>query len=137
MKIVLDTNVLVSALLKSDGVPARILRAVWDGQLQLLLSQPLQEELERVLNYAKIRKRLTAAAVDVSAFLELVSFFTVSVDIASAEAPTPRDVDDWMVLATLVAGQGAWLVTGDEDLLAFAQSYPVLTPSEFVARFLK
>ena len=137
MKIVFDTNVLVSALLKSDSVPARILRAVWDGQLQLLLSQPLQEELERVLNYPKIRKRLTTAAVDVSAFLELVPFFTVSVDVTGAEAPTPRDVDDWMVLATLVAGQGEWLVTGDEDLLAFAQSYPVLTPSEFVARFLK
>jgi predicted nucleic acid-binding protein len=42
MRIVLDTNVLVSALLKRDGIPARILRAVSDGNLQLLLSAPLQ-----------------------------------------------------------------------------------------------
>jgi putative PIN family toxin of toxin-antitoxin system len=49
MKVVLDTNVLVSALLKGDGVPARIVRAVWDGNLELLLSAGLLEELGAVL----------------------------------------------------------------------------------------
>ena len=60
MKVVIDTNVLVSALLKRDSVPGRILRAVWEGNLELLLSAPLCEELAAVLEYPKIKKRLVA-----------------------------------------------------------------------------
>ena len=40
MKVVLDTNVLVSALLKRDSIPGRLLQAVWDGNLDLVLSEP-------------------------------------------------------------------------------------------------
>ena len=49
MKVVLDTNVLVSALLKRDSVPGRLLQAVWDGTLDLVLSEPLLTELRDVL----------------------------------------------------------------------------------------
>ena len=42
MKVILDTNVLVSGLLKSDSVPGRLLRAIWSGNLELLLSAPLR-----------------------------------------------------------------------------------------------
>jgi predicted nucleic acid-binding protein len=41
-----------------------------------------------------------------------------------------------MVLATFVAGQAEWLVSGDKDLLVLADQYPILTPAAFVARFL-
>ena len=50
--------------------------------------------------------------------------------------PRPRDADDWMVLATFVAGQGDWLVTGHADLLALAQRFPIIPPAQFVERFL-
>lgn len=133
---VLDTNVLVSALLKRDGVPGRILQAVWNGTLELLLSAPLQEELAGVLEYPKIRKRLAAQAVDVKLFLELLPFFTTSVTLGNVSVPRPRDADDWMVLATLVAGQGDWLITGDADLLALAEGFPIIRPAEFLERFL-
>ena len=56
MKVVLDTNVLVSGLLKSGSVPGRLLQAVWSGNLELLLSAPLRNELAIVLEYPKIRK---------------------------------------------------------------------------------
>lgn len=136
MRIVLDTNVLVSALLRRDSVPGRILRSVWDGQLQLLVSTPLQHELERVLDYPKIRKRLVAAGVDTAGFLELLPFFVVPTELEGISVPMPRDADDWMVLATLVAGQGEWLITGDADLLALAANIPVIMPAQFVNRFL-
>jgi predicted nucleic acid-binding protein len=41
MRVVLDTNVLVSALLKRDSVHGRLLQAVWDGTLDLVLSELL------------------------------------------------------------------------------------------------
>ena len=136
MKVVLDTNVMVSALLKRDSIPARILTAVWDGQLQLLSSAPLLEELLRVLGYPKIRKRLLAASIEIDQFLELLPFFVIEVVPDDGSAPMPRDPADRMVLATLIAGSADWLVTGDEDLLALADQFPILTPTAFVERFL-
>lgn len=136
MKVVLDTNVLVSALLKGNGTPARILQAVWDGNLELLLSSPLREELAAVLDYPKIRRRLAASGADAALFLELLPFFTTTVELEGVTVPKPRDADDWIVLATLVAGGADWLISGDHDLLALADQFPILTPSAFVERFL-
>jgi putative PIN family toxin of toxin-antitoxin system len=136
MKVVLGTNVLVSALLKRDSVPGRLLQAVWDGALGLVLSEELLTELRDVLRYPKIRKRLVASAIDVDLFLELLPFFTIQVDLSGIKVPRPRDAADAMVLATFVAGQAEWLVSGDEDLLVLADQYPILTPAAFVARFL-
>ena len=132
----LDTNVLVSALLKRDSIPGRLLQAVWDGSLDLVLSEPLLTELRDVLDYPKVRRRLAANAIDCDLFLELLPFFTIQVDLSGIQVPRPRDAADEMVLATFVAGQAEWLVSGDEDLLVLADRYPILTPAAFVARFL-
>ena len=136
MKVVLDTNVLVSALLKRDSIPGQLLQAVWDGNLDLVLSEPLLAELREVLNYPKIRKRLVANAIDSELLLELLPFFTIQVDLSAVKVPRPRDAADEIVLATLVAGQTEWLVSGDEDLLILADQFPILSPAAFVARFL-
>ena len=136
MKVVIDTNVLVSALLKRDSVPGRILRAVWEGSLELLLSPPLREELAAVLEYPKIKKRRVALGVESGPFLDLLPFFTTEVGIGDVAVSMPRDTDDQMVLATLVAGLGDWLITGDKDLLELQDQYAILTPVAFVERFL-
>jgi len=136
VRVVLDTNVLVSALLKRDSIPGRVLQAVWDGSLDLVLSEPLLSELRDVLDYPKIRRRLVANAIDCDLFLELLPFFTIQVDLSGIQVPRPRDAADEMVLATFVAGQAEWLISGDEDLLELADRYPILTPAAFVARFL-
>ena len=136
MKVVLDTNVLVSGLLKSGSVPGRLLQAVWSGNLELLLSAPLRNELATVLEYPKIRKRLIAQSIDIMEFLERLPFFTTDVTLGDVSVPMPRDVDDWKVLATFVAGKGDWLVTGDADLLVMSAQFSILTPTVFVERFL-
>ena len=101
-----------------------------------MLSEPLLTELREVLDYPKIRKRLVANAIDSELFLELLPFFTIQVDLTGIKVPRPRDAADEMVLATFVAGQAEWLVSGDEDLLVLADQFPILTPAAFVARFL-
>ena len=53
----LDTNVLMSGLLKRDSIPGRLLRSVCDGTPDFVLSEPLLTELREVLAYPKIRKR--------------------------------------------------------------------------------
>ncbi len=136
MKVVLDTNVLVSGLLKREGIPGRLLQGVWDGSLELVLSEPLLAELRAVLDYPKIRKRLVASGIDTELFLDLLPFFTIRVDLSDIEVPLPRDAADQMVLATFVAAGAEWLVSGDYDLLVLADQFPILSPTAFVTRFL-
>jgi uncharacterized protein len=59
------------------------------------------------------------------------------VSIGDVVVPRPRDADDWVVPATTVAGCADWLITGDADLLALSDQFPILTPSAFVERFLQ
>jgi len=87
MRVALDTNVLVSALLKRGSVPGRLLQAVWDGTLDIVLSEPLLTDLREVLNYPQIRKRLVASAVDSELFLELLPFLTIQVDLVIDVTP--------------------------------------------------
>jgi putative PIN family toxin of toxin-antitoxin system len=89
-----------------------------------------------VLDCPKIRKRLVAQAIAVELFLELLPFFTVQVDPTGVTVPTPRDAAGEMVIATVVAAEADWLVSGDEDLLDLADQFPILSPAAFVARFL-
>ena len=136
MRVVLDTNVLVSALLTHDGLPARIHQFVYDGSLTLVLSEPLLEELHKVLLYPKIRKRFDARSIDVPRFTELLRFFATLVETKMYDATAVRDADDRELLAALIQRPADWLVTGDQDLLALSATYPILTPAAFVERFL-
>ncbi len=54
--------------------------------------------------------------------------------VAAVAANVPRDANDNMVLATLLAGKAEFLITGDEDLLVLATDYPIVTPADFVRR---
>ncbi len=56
IKVVLDANQFVSALLKPHSNPAKIARLVYEGDLTLLLSPAILDELQRVLSYPKIKK---------------------------------------------------------------------------------
>ncbi len=69
MRVVLDTNVLVSALLSPAGIPAQIL-ARWEiGAFELLVCHATMDELARVLRYPKIRKRLASTPEEMAAFV--------------------------------------------------------------------
>jgi len=58
------------------------------------------------------------------------------VSIAGVEADVPADPDDNHLLATLIAGKADWLITGDSDFDELSGQYPIITPGEFVRRFL-
>jgi len=134
VKVVLDTNVLLSGLMLPESVPGRIVRAWRAAQFELVLSEPMLDEIGRVLAYPKIERRLKWDQVTISRFLLLLQFKADVVDISSATVAVPRDPQDVPVLATLVAGGADYLVTGDKDLLTLGHNYPIVTPVEFASR---
>ncbi|WP_291995615.1 putative toxin-antitoxin system toxin component, PIN family [Candidatus Accumulibacter sp. ACC003] len=135
LRVVLDTNVLLSGIAYPASVPGKILAAWRHGSVDVLLSSYIVEELRRVLPRLVNRHGLTLAEVD-----DLVDALSIQAEIieplASVE-PALRDADDQPVLATLLAAlkiSGAdYLITGDKDLLALADRYPIVTPANFWA----
>ena len=134
MKVVLDTNVLLSGLMLPESVPGRIVRAWRAAQFELVLSKPMLDEIGRVLAYPKIERRLKWDQETISRFLLLLQFKADVVDISLATVEVPRDPQDVPVLATLVAGGADYLVTGDKDLLTLGHDYPIVTPVEFAGK---
>jgi putative PIN family toxin of toxin-antitoxin system len=134
VKVVPDTNVLVSGLMLPDSVPGRIVAAWRGAQFELVLSESLLDEIGRVLSYPKIQGRLRWGQDEIARFLLLLRFKADIVDIASEKASVPLDPGDDPVLATLLAADADCLVSGDGDLLAHRDRFPIQTPAEFVRR---
>lgn len=132
---VLDTNVLLSGIAYPASVPGKIMAAWRHGSIDVLLSGYILEEFRRVLPRLTHRHGLTAAEID-----DLVDILSLQAEVV---APQPgmeqelRDFDDQPVLGTLLAAletSGAdYLITGDKDLLALSERYPILTPAAFWA----
>ena len=136
MKVVLDTNVLLSGLMLPDSTPGRIVAAWRKRNFYLVVSEPMLEEIARVLAYPKIRKRLSWDDEQISRYIGLMRFEAELVVIAGVVANVPADPNDNHLLASLIASKADWLITGDSDFDELSGQYPIIAPGEFVRRFL-
>ena len=134
MRVVLDTNVLVSGLMLPESVPWKIVAAWRVAQFELVLSEPMLDEIGRVLSYPRIHARLGWGKDEIANFLLLLRFKADVVDIAREKGRRTRDPGDDPVLATLLASGADCLVSGDGDLIALRDRYPILTPADFARR---
>jgi putative PIN family toxin of toxin-antitoxin system len=131
LRVVLDTNVLVSGLAYPGSVPGRIVSAWRQGGLDVVLSHYILDELTRVL------PRLPKVKLSAAEIRDLADSFMLLADIVEPEGVPDerlRDPADQPVLLTLRAGKARYLITGDKDLLALANRHPVITPAAFWAR---
>jgi putative PIN family toxin of toxin-antitoxin system len=131
VRAVLDTNVLVAALLSRHGRPAGVVSRWLAGEFELIVSPLLLAELERVLAYPKIADRIAAA--DADAFVQLLADAAVVAPDPAATPARSADADDDYLLA-LAESMGAVVVTGDRHLLELAGRIPVDTVARFVER---
>ena len=128
---ILDPNVLVSAAITHDGLPARLLTEFRDGSFELIVSPRLLRELRDVLGRDKFRRYVTVEEAE--AFVEtLITGATVRPDPHTTNPPLPSDPDDQYLVDLLVATQVDALVTGDAALLDLREILPVMSPAEFM-----
>ena len=135
MRLVLDTNTAISGLLWG-GTPGQLIDAAEDQRIQLASSAALLAELQGVLSRGKFAKQLARRAILVSdvfdGYAALVSIVTMA-----AIAPTiTRDPTDDQVLATALAAQADYIVSGDAHLLDLQsfQGIAIITASAAVDR---
>lgn len=135
MRVVLDTNVVTSALLWG-GTPERLIEAAGEGSLELFTSEALIAELAGILGRAKfatkLRQKNLSAAEIVARYREIAE----TVEAAPIEVATLRDPDDTAVLACAIAARAEAIVSGDADLHALGsyRGIPILSPADCVRR---
>jgi putative PIN family toxin of toxin-antitoxin system len=135
LRVVLDTNVLLSGIAYPASVPGKIMSAWRHGSVDVLLSAYILDELRRVLPRLAHRHGLTLAEIE-----DLVDALSIQAEIIEplpCAEPDLRDVDDLPVLGTLLAALKTsnvdYLITGDKDLLVMAERYPIVAPAKFWA----
>ena len=131
LRVVLDTNVLVSGLTYPGSIPGHIVSSWRQGALDLVLSRHILDEVVRVL------PRLSRVQLSSSEIRDLVDSLMFLADVVEPDAerdPTLRDPANQQVLGTLRASRADYLITGDKDLLLLAGKYPIVTPAIFWAR---
>jgi putative PIN family toxin of toxin-antitoxin system len=136
MRVLLDTNVVVSALL-SPGPPRHLLRVLTASPFQLWTSRPLLRELAATLAYRKLAAAVARTGLEVEDLVESYASHTLVVpDAELAPTPFPEDPFDAAVVAAAKAARVAWLVSGDRHLLeaVAAAPYRVVTVAEALAR---
>jgi putative PIN family toxin of toxin-antitoxin system len=131
LRVVLDTNILVSGLAYPAGVPGRILGAWQRGQLDVVLSKYILDEMVRVLPRLSRNKRSAAEIRDLA---DSFMFMAEDVEPSGEVDAAVRDKADGPVLGTLLAAKADYLITGDKDLLTLAGKYPIVTPAVFWER---
>ena len=136
LRVVLDTNVLLSGIAFPGSIPGKIMSAWRLGSIEVILSDFIIEELRRVLPRLSHRHGFTSAEID-----DLLDILSIQAEILVPLTPDEqslRDANDLPVLGTLLAaiqaGNVDCLITGDKDLLVLGERYPVISPADFWAR---
>lgn len=119
MRMVLDTNVLVSALITPGGLPDQLLQYWETGELTLVTSAEQLDEIERVFAYDKLQRFISREQA-IRLATNLRQLAVIAADLPSIDASSDRS--DNVILATAIAGGASHVVTGDRgDLVVLKQ----------------
>ncbi len=138
MRIVLDTNVMVSAILSPRSTSAQIIRLVLDGVVNLIISHDILDETLRVIRYprlVKLMKKNSVALKEVESVIDRLSAIAVVTPGKLTLDVIQDDPSDNKILACAVEGEVDFIVSGDHHLIELKefQGIPIVIPATFVA----
>ena len=133
MRVVLDTNVIISATLIRGGQEDQIVRAWQRGVFELVLSPPILEEMGRALFYDKLRKFRWMTVEEVAELLQALAQGSMVVS-GRSKVKASRDPADDKFLAAAIEAEARFVVTGDRDLLDLRRyrNVQMITPARFL-----
>lgn len=133
MRVVIDTGVLVSGLIRPQGTTGKVLRALRDGKFIVLYSNETIMEIIDVLGRDKFHLKYHIVPDDISALINLIRLRGEAV-VPTQKVTDCRDPKDNKFLEVALTGEADYLVSGDSDLLSMIpyKSIYILTPAEFI-----
>jgi len=134
-RLVLDTNVLVSAFLW-QVTPGRLIELASEQDVQLFTSRALLQELAATLDKRKLSKYVLATGLTAEQMLINYRGLAAVVVTRQLDARVSRDADDDAVLACARAARADLIVSGDDDLLSLRhfQGISIVTIAQAVRR---
>lgn len=135
MRVVVDTNILVRALIKPGGTVGPVLLRFRQGDYILLYARPVLEELVDVLNRPRIKNKYGISDQDIRTVISLILLLGEEVEILE-RIRVCRDPKDDKFLEVAVSAGADLIVSRDEDLLVLNpfRGIPILPPAEFLQR---
>ena len=133
MRVVIDTNVLISALLKANSGPSKIIE-LWRAQiLDVVVSPEIIAEVSRVLAYPKISERIPGEVAE--RFLALLWAAATVIEPNLYVTAVDADPDDDKFVTLALVSNVAFIVSGDRHLLEVGayQGITIVTPAQFLA----
>ena len=130
IRVVLDTNVLVSGLL-FGGIPGKLLDLWKTGKIRLIMSREMLDEFLRVLAYPKLR--LSEEEIHYLLYVEVLPHVQM-VKVHTGPILIPADPSDDMFLHCAVAAGAKYIISGDRHLLQLKshKRIKILSPAEFL-----
>lgn len=133
MRVVIDTNILVSGVIRPSGLVGEVLHHLRNGTYTILYAQSTLDELVDVLNRPRIRDKYGVTHEDIKTVVALIMLRGESV-IPSRQITVCRDPKDDQFLDVAVAGGADVIVSGDKDLLVLDpfEGIPIVAPRDFL-----
>jgi len=134
LKVVLDANIFVSAVLKPHSDLAKIFELVKEGRIRIILSNDILSEIRAVLLYPKIKQRHRRSPKEIEEFLQK----TIPVSIIAPGKMKVRTVEedpaDTKYLAAAAEAKADFIISGDRHLmdLKIFEGIRILDPSAFL-----
>ena len=134
MRVVLDANIYVSALISDKGNPAAIINSWLSGEFDLLISQAIKDELLRVTSYERIQNKYRKVKETRLEFAELIAKQGIWIGQVKTLSVVTRDESDNIYVECAVEGDAQYIVSGDAHLLELGeyQGIIMLSSASFV-----
>jgi putative PIN family toxin of toxin-antitoxin system len=135
VRAVIDTGVLVSALIHPQGTTGEVLHALRDGRFTAVYSTDILVEIIDVLGRPALRTKYHIEPDDIIIVVNLIRLRGDLV-VPQRKVAVCRDPKDDKFLEAALAAKADCIVSGDGDLLALThfEDIPILRPAEFLAR---
>ena len=136
MRLVLDTNIVIAALLW-HGPPRQLLNQIIDrSDIELYSSSLLLSELSEVLSRPRFAQRINVAGLTVKALLADYADLVANVVPIPLSERVSRDPDDDEVLACAISANADAIISGDQDLITLKifQGIPILTVTQMLTK---
>jgi putative PIN family toxin of toxin-antitoxin system len=135
MRAVVDTGVLVSALIQRQGTTGAVVQTLRDGLFVLIYTTDILVEIVDVLGRVPLRTKYHIDIEDITALINLIRLRGELV-LPTRRIKACRDANDDKFLEAAAAGQADCVVSGDIDLLVLGsfEGISILRPAEFLAR---
>ena len=134
IRVVLDTNVFISAVLKPRSNPGLIFKFIRDGRIELIISPGILSEIERVMLYPKLMKIHHLPPKAIAEFIDNLEAFSLVVKPTMTLEIIQDDLSDNIFLECAVAGSADFIVSGDHHLkdLKIYDGIEIIDPATFL-----